>query len=207
MHPRSPRRDRAARPIALLAVAAASAAACSTGPADVAAPETTAAAPTTTAPTTTAPPTTNEVAPATTAPDQTPEQEVLAAYQAFWDTWLAANDPPNPDHPGLRRYYTGPALEKALAEIQKNKNAGVSIRLPPESVTGVKAPSVSVDRDSAVIETCLVDDALTVMTSSGAVLDEEVVASRLNVQLVRSEAGWAVSKNEFLVTTKGSSCP
>ena len=49
----------------------------------------------------------------------TDEQAVLAAYQGYWDTWLAANDPPDPDHPDLARYATGAALAKVRESIAR----------------------------------------------------------------------------------------
>ena len=54
-------------------------------------------------------PTSEPTSPSTTLTD---EEAVLAAYQGYWDTWLVANDPPNPDHPDLERYATGAALAK-----------------------------------------------------------------------------------------------
>ena len=63
--------------------------------------------------TTTGPsPTSEPTSPSTVLTD---EQAVLAAYQGYWDTWLAANDPPNPDHPDLERYATGAALDRESA--------------------------------------------------------------------------------------------
>ena len=59
-------------------------------------------------------PTSEPTSPSTTLTD---EEAVLAAYQGYWDTWLVANDPPNPDHPDLERYYTGGPLDRARREI------------------------------------------------------------------------------------------
>ncbi len=64
-----------------------------------------------TTPTTAAPGTTTVPTPPPTT--LTDEEAVLAAYQGYWDTWLAANDPPNPDHPDLAEYATGPALRSS----------------------------------------------------------------------------------------------
>ncbi len=44
----------------------------------------------------------------TTAPD--PKTAVLAAYQRFWQVWLAANNPPNPNDPRLAEVDTGAQL-------------------------------------------------------------------------------------------------
>src|SRR5688500_8790290 len=66
-------------------------------------------------PTTVAPSTTTVPAPTTTV--LTDEQAVLAAYQGYWDTWLVANDPPDPDHPDLARYATGAALARDKGAI------------------------------------------------------------------------------------------
>ena len=70
-------------------------------------------------PTTVEPSTASEpTSPPTTLAD---EQAVLEAYQGYWDTWLAANDPPNPDHPDLERYATGAALVSVRESIEQHR--------------------------------------------------------------------------------------
>ena len=65
-------------------------------------------------------PTSEPTSPSTTLTD---EEAVLAAYQGYWDTWLAANDPPNPDHPDLERYATGAALRTKVRESHRAATA------------------------------------------------------------------------------------
>ncbi|MEJ5254104.1 MAG: hypothetical protein WHS89_02025 [Acidimicrobiales bacterium] len=45
------------------------------------------------------------------------EEAVLAAVQGCWETFLAANNPPNPDRLGLDRYFTGPARARSRENI------------------------------------------------------------------------------------------
>lgn len=40
------------------------------------------------------------------------EDDVLAAYRAFWNAYLAAGDPMNPAHPGLPLVATGDELDR-----------------------------------------------------------------------------------------------
>jgi hypothetical protein len=144
--------------------------------------------------------------PAATTAAPSPEAEVIAAYQAFWDTWLRANDPPNPDHPDLARWYTGPALERARAEIAKNKSQGVVIRTRANTTWGFKSPLVEVQLDHAQVHACLIDDAMKVSISTGVVIDDEVVNSDVEAALVRTERGWAVQENRFILTRSGPEC-
>ncbi len=191
----------------LLAVAACSAreTTAADGPTASTAPTSSTSASPATAPATTAAPSTT---PGTAAPSPADDEAaVLAAYQGFWDTWLQANDPPNPDHPGLARYYAGPALEKARAEITKNRQSGLLLRRPASSSFGFQTPSIEINGASAILTTCLVDDGLVVLQSSGAIVDSTVVNSDIEAHLTRSTDGWKVSENRFLEKRSGSSCP
>ncbi|MFN8037881.1 MAG: hypothetical protein U0Q07_01605 [Acidimicrobiales bacterium] len=213
--PPGPSGHRRRGPLAALAAAVLLAgAACSTTgtteAGDGARATTTATSPaTTTRPGATAPPSTTATSTAPAATDD--EAAVLAAYQGFWDTWLQANDPPNPNHPGLERYYTGPALEKARAEIEKNRQAGLALQRPADSKFGYREPTIELSGSSAVLRTCLVDDGLVVIQSSGAIVDATVVNSDLEAHLTKSAdsdgATWRVSENRFVEKRTGPKCP
>ncbi|MEZ5209294.1 MAG: hypothetical protein R2690_20500 [Acidimicrobiales bacterium] len=56
------------------------------------------------------------------------EAAVLDAVDGYWRTWLAANDPPDPDHPDLEKYATGAALERMRQSIAENKAVGYVAR-------------------------------------------------------------------------------
>lgn len=128
----------------------------------------------------------------TTTAATTSEQAVLAAYQAYWDTWLAANDPPDPDHPGLARYYTGTSLERARASIAANQARGVVLRLPPNTQYEHDAVVRYVDGDRAIIDDCAVDDGQ-VLAADGTVVDDSVVTEHLEVMLSWDGSHWRVA--------------
>ena len=59
---------------------------------------------------------------------------MLAAYQEFWQVWLQANNPPNPDYPDLPKVATGPELTTGSGRIAKKVAEGTYTRLPDGSI-------------------------------------------------------------------------
>ena len=56
---------------------------------------------------------------------------VLAAVpQGYWDTFLAANNPPNPNHPGIDKYMTLAAKDRTVSRISDRAQLGQAVRLP-----------------------------------------------------------------------------
>jgi hypothetical protein len=142
------------------------------------------------------PPTSVEPSPSSepTSPSTAPTEEaaVLAAYQGYWDTWLAANDPPNPDHPDLERYYIGRSLERARQEIFDRRAVGQAIRLPASAEYRHRA-DVTIDGvDAATVTDCSVDDSQVVDVASGRVLNDAVVSELITASLVRVNDEWRV---------------
>jgi hypothetical protein len=136
------------------------------------------------------PASTTSVHPTTTV--ASPEQEVLAAYRGYWDTWLAANDPPDPDHPHLSRFFTGTALERARTSIATNRTLGHAVRLPAGSRYAHHASVVELVGDTATVSDCAVDDSQLVVASDGSVLNDQVVTSKASAQLQRHDSVWRV---------------
>jgi hypothetical protein len=110
-------------------------AACSNGKAD------TSATTTTRAPTTT-----------TSEPSAT-EQAVLRDYRAYWDAYLTASNPMNPENPVLAQHATGPALEALQKGFLALKSAGRIIRGSFDLAPRV----VSIDGVTAVVRDCYGD--------------------------------------------------
>lgn len=125
-----------------------------------------------------------------------PTEAILEAHRGFWDTWLAANDPPDPDHPGLRRYYTGAAYERAVAAIEKNVDGGLVIRLPDGSRYEHVASIVAFDGERAVVRDCAIDDAVIIAVASGAVINADVETQLLEATIeLGGDGTWRVSDN------------
>lgn len=124
----------------------------------------------------------------------TDEQAVLTAYQGYWDTWLAANDPPNPDHPDLARFATGAALAKVRESIANHRAVGQVLRLPANSISEHRSRVTELDGGAAVVSDCSIDDGLVVAYGSGVVLNDAVGTWLLRTMLKRSGDTWLVDE-------------
>jgi hypothetical protein len=118
------------------------------------------------------------------------QDAILAAYKGYWDTWLAANDPPNPDHPDLERYATGSAYSRAVEATRKHRDLGQRFRLPEGARYSHNPIDVLVDGDRAEVRDCSVDDGLIVDSSTGAVLNDAVNTRLIKAELVREGDQW-----------------
>jgi hypothetical protein len=127
--------------------------------------------------------------PSTTLTD---EEAVLAAYQGYWDTWLVANDPPNPDHPDLERFATGAALYRDRSAIGNFRLLRQIVRLPAQSEWRHDAAVESVSIGEAVVLDCSVDDSVLIDEPSGRVLNDGVSTYRLRAVAVRLPDGWRI---------------
>jgi hypothetical protein len=128
----------------------------------------------------------------TTTAAPTEEEAILAAYQGYWDTWLAANDPPNPDHPDLAKYATGAALENERASIADHLAAGRLVRLPIASISEHRPLIQLMNKVEALMVDCSIDDGLLLRQSDGAVLDSSVATWRYAASLVNLGGEWKV---------------
>lgn len=124
-----------------------------------------------------------------------PTEAILEAHRGFWDTWLAANDPPDPDHPGLRRYYTGAAYERAVAAIEKNRAEGRVIRPSEQGLSAHTTIIKSVGDGVAYLSDCEVDDSIVIDIATGEALNDRVVTNLYDVTLLFVTDGWKVQRN------------
>jgi hypothetical protein len=136
-------------------------------------------------------PTSESTTTMTAAP--TEEEAILAAYQGYWDTWLAANDPPNPDHPDLAKYATGEALERDIEALNAARLERHSIVVPDGGRYRHEPVLVEVVGDTGFVTDCSVDDAWTIDTATGSTLDDAVATRVWNASLVRTAEGWRVA--------------
>lgn len=147
-------------------------------------------------------PTSEPTSPSTTLTD---EEAVLAAYQGYWDTWLAANDPPNPDHPDLERYATGAALAKVRESIANHRSVGQVVKLPTPSVSAHHPVIESFKPGEAVVLDCQVDDSRLIDAASGLVLNDEVGTVETRAVVVLEAGRWRVSSAEIRAQSTGVS--
>jgi hypothetical protein len=133
--------------------------------------------------------------PATTATPAPPvpddQQQVLTSYRAFWDTYIAASNPMNPEHPALADHAADGELDTVRRTLLARRSAG-------EVFTGTMdlAPKVTaLDGDRATVRDCHDDNLVVVDAASGAVKEpDDPVRKLVTVTLVRGgPAGWKVT--------------
>jgi hypothetical protein len=122
-----------------------------------------------------------------------PEDEVLAAVDGYWRTYFEANDPPDPNHPGFDRYFTGEAKAKSVANTQDRVESGRSIRSGPDGAFSATSRIMSVDGDRAQVAACVVDDSITVDTRTGQVLNDSTYTFRFILVVDVVSESWKVS--------------
>ena len=179
------RRDRLSRATRVAAVLLAGAtifAACGGGDGE--------AAPAPTSTTTTGP---------TTTTTTTVEQGVLAAYEAFWDGYLEAADPMDPEHPVLDEVATGDQLRQLRSAFLARLSAGEVIRGEIETAPEV----VEVNGDAAEVRDCYLDRTGVYDAESGERKDTESGRRHLiTARLVREAAHWKLTS----IAREGDGC-
>lgn len=121
------------------------------------------------------------------------EAAVLAAYNGYWRSILAANDPPNQDYPGLRRFATGDAYRSVFDAAQANRLTGRALRLPANSQYSHDVRLESADADAASVRDCAVDDGLVVDLRTGEVLNDTISTTLIRADLLRQDGRWLVA--------------
>jgi hypothetical protein len=126
----------------------------------------------------------------TTAPD--PKAAVLAAYQRFWQVWLAANNPPNPNDPRLAEVATGSELRTVQLSIGNKVINGTYTRLPPHARYRHEPTVISTRESRVVIRDCQIDDSQIVVRATGRIVNGDVVTELLTSTVVRFSGRWRV---------------
>lgn len=140
----------------------------------------------------------------TAAPPRGLEAEVLAAHQGFWDTWLAANDPPDPDHPGLRRYATGDAYEAVVDAIRANEENLSTVRLPDNSRWAHRIVGYTIAGErTRLLRDCVHDDSIKIDQGTGEVIDDREMTFLMEATVEHHEGTWKVSLNTIRREWKG----
>lgn len=119
------------------------------------------------------------------------EAEVIEAYEAAWEDFFRAGDPPDPDAPFLADHRTGENLTSTRNGLAGFRSEGVVATGSFE--TGIV--SVSVDGDTASIEDCGLDLTELRSAATGAVVAAPPgERDGLDVELVREEGAWKVQR-------------
>jgi len=135
--------------------------------------------------------------------EQSTETAVLNAYQAFWQVWLSANSPPNPDFPELKHVAIGTALSEITASININKSNGTISRLPKHSHYRHRASFISLRDGIAGVADCAFDDGETIRAATGQVVNGDVMTQEILGSLRQVDGHWLVSELRIQNETPG----
>jgi hypothetical protein len=111
-----------------------------------------------------------------TAADETPttensrealEAEIIAAYEASWNDFIKAGNPPSPEAEFLVQHLSGEALETTRDLLRQYEAEGVVVRGTYEFDATVR----DLGDDRAVVEDCGFDQLQLVIPSSGTVVE------------------------------------
>lgn len=139
-----------------------------------------------------------------TAAPSTVEQEITTRYAAFWQARFEANqNPPNPDHPGLKEYATGEQLDNVVEETRRNLSGGLAIRKPEDSVARSSVRVVKVDGDEASLQECVVDDGVIYRYRTGEVVNDKVATHSVEASMRRVDGVWKVARTRLLQRWEG----
>lgn len=132
------------------------------------------------------------------------EQEIAARYAAYWQARFDANqNPPNPDHPGLREYATGEQLDNVVDETRRNLDDGLALRKPENSVARSSVRVVTVTGDEATLQECVVDDGIVYRFRTGEVVNDTVATHSVEASMRRVDGEWKVATTRLLQRWEG----
>ena len=121
--------------------------------------------------------------------------EIVNRYIGFWAARMAANSSiPNPDDPALPEFSTGEQLGQVRTETKANLDQGLALRAAANPTNIQRVTVVSVEGDHAVVQECVVDDAVVIRRDGGEVVNESVTTQNVRGELERVDGRWRVSR-------------
>lgn len=160
------------------------------------------AAPTDPAPTATPPPTLAPTATATAPPTADAQADleaaVLEAHAGYLEAFADSGSPPRPNHPGLRRYATGEALEVAQTLRRGQRERGEYVEGGANSQPSI----LEISQTRAVVADCLIDNATVYSRNGAAIQQPPNGAVYYETVIVLTAQGWQVSE----LLTAGQPC-
>lgn len=143
--------------------------------------------------------TTTTTTSAVTTTTASADEDVLGAYELFWDGYLQAADPMNPEHPVLADVATGDQLRQLRSAFLARLSAGEVIRGELETAPEV----IDVEAEAATVRDCYLDRTGIYDAASGERKDvESGIRHLVTVSLVRESGRWKVAS----ITREGDGC-
>jgi hypothetical protein len=122
-----------------------------------------------------------------------PEDQIVAAYEASWNDFIRAGDPPQPDAPFLADHNTGAALTAARNLLQGYVSEGVAMR----GTYDFDAEVVESADTTATVHDCGLNQLQVVRPDTGEVLDQsDDVRDGLVAAMVLEGGDWKVTSLE-----------
>ena len=139
----------------------------------------------------------------TTTTTLKPEDEVKAAYLAYWaivDRAFASPGTPN----DLEAIADEPLLSFVRDNLGTKAALGHSYERPPARPNSHRIDGVQVSGNSATIDDCYVDGSVE-YDASGAIVDDGITTRQATASLTRTGSAWRVDGLEFPINTSGVS--
>ncbi len=149
----------------------------------------------------TAAPTTTTTAPTTTSEATTttlsPEDQVKAAYLAYWQMVDRLSAAPNPDDPQLAQQAAEPLLSFLRDDLATRAAQGRTTRYPEDpALNSHQVHRVRVSERSAVVDDCFVDGRIAVRADGAT--NADVVTKQTSATMILSANKWLASDVKFL---------
>lgn len=132
----------------------------------------------------------------TTEPSEATTSDVVVdRYLAFWEARLDANQaPPNPDHPSLTEYATGPQLSNVVEETKRRRDEGLAIRRPENSASKHDVRVVREGPDEVILQDCSVNDGIIYRVDNGEVVNDDVVTQSIRATMRLVDGEWKLEQ-------------
>jgi hypothetical protein len=149
---------------------------------------------------------TTTASPGTTQPRWNPrQQEVVDAYLAADDAETIASQGSDPDATALLATHIDPLLAKLRDTYGTRRAKDQRTRFPDNSKYRMTIEKVDVSSESfAHLTNCTIDDAIVFETTTGQVVNDQLVAARLDATLIQKDGRWSLSERNVLATWKDS---
>lgn len=122
------------------------------------------------------------------------EEEIAARYKGYWEARFAANSPPDPDDPALREYATGEQLAHVVRETQENLDDGLAFRRAEAPADFQRVEVIELSGDAAVVQECVVSDAVVYHRDTGEVVDDSVSTYNVRGDMRLVDGEWRLAR-------------